>query len=58
LNRRGSPRARALAAIVALAGIPFTAAGIALQIPLLAAAGVPAMILGLAALGALSQKVR
>lgn len=58
LKRRGSRRARAIAGIVALAGIPLTATGIALQIPLLAAAGVPAVIFGLAALGALSQKVR
>ena len=58
LKRRGSQRARAIAALVAVGGIPLIIAGIALQIPLLAMAGVPAFIFGLAGFGALSQKVR
>jgi|SRR3569623_288528 len=58
LKRRGTKRARMIAAIVALAGAVTTATAIAIDMPPLVVAGVPALVFGLAVLGALSQKVR
>ena len=58
LRRRGTKRARMIAAIVALAGAVATATAIALQTLPLVVVAVPALVFGLATLGALSQKVR
>jgi hypothetical protein len=57
LTRRGTPRARLLAALAAVLGAVALVAGILLQIPLLAG-GVVVLILGFAAFMALSQRVR
>jgi len=58
LRRRGTKRARMIAAMVATAGAVVTATAIALETPPLVVVGVPALVFGLAVLGALSQKVR
>jgi hypothetical protein len=57
LRRRGSARARKIAAGVAAAGAGLVATSFALEIVPLVVVGVPALIFGLATFGALSQKV-
>ena len=57
LHRRGSLRARRIAGLFALLGVGLSGVGIGLDVPPLVALGVPATVFGLAALGALSQKV-
>jgi hypothetical protein len=56
LQRRGSPRARAIALLVACAGVVLTTLAAALELTPLIFAGVPCAIFGLATFGALSQK--
>lgn len=56
-RRRGSPRARVLAAGVCLLGLMVLGLAIALQLPQLLVVAVPAVIFGIAAFGALSQRV-
>jgi hypothetical protein len=57
LRRRGSLRARRVAGAVTVAGLALAIAGIALDVPMLPAAGVLAFVFGVGAMGALSQKV-
>lgn len=57
LRRRGSGRARLVAGAVSIGGFALTTLAISLEQPLLALLGTPPGILGLAALGALSQKI-
>ena len=57
LHRRGSARARAIALSIALLGVTAAGFGIAYETTALALIGVPCLVGGLAALGALSQRV-
>jgi hypothetical protein len=57
LDRRGSKRARMLALGAAAFGVVMSAIAIANDNPLLAVVGAPALVLGLAFFGALSQRV-
>jgi hypothetical protein len=57
LARRGSPRARGLAATVALFGLVLTIVALSRDNVLLALVGLPAFVLGLSAAGTLSSRV-
>jgi hypothetical protein len=57
LERRGSARARGIAATVALSGLAFVAAAFALDNVPLVVAGILCVVLGGATFGALSQRV-
>lgn len=57
LQSRGSRRARVGALVAAGLGLAFVAAGFALNTPAFAFGGVPALVIGIATFGALSQKV-
>ncbi len=57
LRRRGSQQGRQIAGAVAIVGAVLVSTSIAFELVPLVLVGVPALIFGLAALGALSQKV-
>lgn len=57
LQRRGSARARSWALVAAATGLLVTVAAFVLDTPAFAFAGVPALVIGIATFGALSQKV-
>lgn len=57
LRRRGTPTARRIALCISVVGLVSSAAGISLDIVVLAVVGIPSFVVGLATFGALSQKV-